>query len=394
MKSDQTVGPEFRTVLEDSARYPPPRVPPRPLLTIPGLRQRSEPVTSSFLSDRIHFLPSGRAAISTALQFLDIMPSDRVLVPSYHCGSLVEAVIASGAIVDFYRVAPDLTVDLEDLIRRCTSRTRCVIAIHYFGFPQPLRELASFCRSRAISLLEDCAHAFFDIGDTKIGAAGDFAIASARKFFPVGDGGVLIGRQLPNAVGRPPAGTIRELKCLAQELQVAANFDRLGFVGEIVSITFRLYHLFRLPSRVATEQTTTARKYRWFVPDEVTRSGTWVSQWVMHHTNLTRLTTRRRRNYIRLRDGLDGLRGGRSLFTSLPDGVVPYVFPLLLANPETSFASLKMAGVPLLRWEEVAYSDCLVSERYVGDLVQIPCHQDLDDEDIEWLTGAIRNILK
>jgi hypothetical protein len=53
-----------------------------------------------------------------------------------------------------------------------------------------------------------------------------------------------------------------------------------------------------------------------------------------------------------------------------------------------------MAGVPLLRWEEVAYSDCLVSERYVGDLVQIPCHQDLDDEDIEWLTGAIRNILK
>jgi perosamine synthetase len=53
--------------------------------------------------------------------------------------------------------------------------------------------IREFCGTPKLSLIEDCAHAFFGSVDGKpMGASGDYAIASAWKFFPMIDGGLLI----------------------------------------------------------------------------------------------------------------------------------------------------------------------------------------------------------
>jgi hypothetical protein len=78
----------------------------------------------------------------------------------------------------------------------------------------------------------------------------------------------------------------------------------------------------------------------------------------------------------------------------LPDEVVPYVFPLLVDNPDRSFLRLKMRGVPLFRWEDVDESACSTSAHYSRHLYQLPCHQELSAADLEWLIAEVKLALE
>ena len=82
------------------------------------------------------------------------------------------------------------------------------------------------------------------------------------------------------------------------------------------------------------------------------------------------------------------------LFDRLPTGVVPYVFPLRVDRPGRVFVRLKTDGVPLFRWErlwndEAARTDPL-SARYATELFQLPCHQDLTDDDLDWIVARVQ----
>lgn len=84
-------GVTFRKLLEDAARYPVPRAPTFPVFSPSVLRSKVESDwRSTFLEGPTWFLPSARAAMALALRRLTIIPGDRVLLPAYHCGSLVE----------------------------------------------------------------------------------------------------------------------------------------------------------------------------------------------------------------------------------------------------------------------------------------------------------------
>jgi dTDP-4-amino-4,6-dideoxygalactose transaminase len=114
-------------------------------------------VESLFLSRRPEFLPSTRVALGVGMRAVGVAPGDRVLMPAYHCRALVELAFWCGAEVDYYRVRDDLSADLDDLESRCGPATKCVVIVHYFGFPQPRTRLREFCTSRSIALVEDCA---------------------------------------------------------------------------------------------------------------------------------------------------------------------------------------------------------------------------------------------
>jgi hypothetical protein len=87
--------------------------------------------------------------------------------------------------------------------------------------------------------------------------------------------------------------------------------------------------------------------------------------------------------------GLSELAAGHPLFSDLPADVVPYTFPFLLER-ESDLPGLKQEGIPLLRWEELAFSGCPTSERYMTRLVQIPCHQELGNQDVDWIVRTIK----
>jgi DegT/DnrJ/EryC1/StrS aminotransferase family protein len=101
---------------------------------------------------------SGRTAMYHGLGALGLSAGQSVLVPAFHCASLVDPIRRGEAKAAFLQVKPDCSPDVDDIRRRADASTRAIVAIHYFGFPQalqPLRELLR--RARPLSNRRLCA---------------------------------------------------------------------------------------------------------------------------------------------------------------------------------------------------------------------------------------------
>jgi hypothetical protein len=82
----------------------------------------------------------------------------------------------------------------------------------------------------------------------------------------------------------------------------------------------------------------------------------------------------------------------RPLYPELPEACIPYMFPLIIENPEPHFTRLKQLGVPIFRWDSIAVSGCTTASDYRLRLLQLPCHQSLSDNNMEWMIAAITKV--
>jgi len=117
------------------------------------------------------------------------------------------------------------------------------------------------------------------------------------------------------------------------------------------------------------------------------------SRLVLRLADHRRAIERRRAIYAQYADGLGAVEGGRPLRRELPPGVVPYVFPFILSTPDIIYPALRAAGVPVYRWEDVAEEPCATARYYKTRLVQFPCHQSLEQQEVVDLIRTIRQVL-
>ncbi|HEX6459536.1 MAG TPA: DegT/DnrJ/EryC1/StrS family aminotransferase [Thermoleophilaceae bacterium] len=90
----------------------------------------------------------------------------------------------------------DMNIDLEDVERRITPRTKAVLAVHFCGYPARVLELRRLCDERGLLLIEDAAQAVGAVVDEsgrRTGTVGDLACFSlfSKNQLPVGEGGVV-----------------------------------------------------------------------------------------------------------------------------------------------------------------------------------------------------------
>ncbi len=385
--------------------YPEPKVPAHPILswgTLRGAFTRRPGVLD--VGERLDVM-SGRMALAHALTQMEAGPGTKILLPAYHCTALVEPIVWCKATPVFYRTHPDLTPDLDDLARRVDPSTRALIVIHYFGFPQQLDALRAFADAHDLLLVEDCAHAFFGESEGRpLGSVGDYAIASWWKFFPMLEGGCLTSRRFP--VGRIPlrgAGFGFEARSLVNSLEHAGHRGRLRPLSWLLAGLFRLKDLVlswrRRRQRPDPEQRTLvptgspAFDAHW-----IDRRPSRFSRFVARAAGHARIVRRRRANYLRLQQALRDQPGCSLVFEDLPAGVVPYVFPLLVDDPERVFPLLKRRGVPIIRfgeylWSGVDETTCAVAADYSRRLFQFPCHQELQERELGWILDEVRSVL-
>ncbi len=158
---------------------------------LPSIFRKAMPCPVKGRTTTYHFW--ARNALYHGLGVLGLKPGDKILVPAFHCRTVVEPVIQFGCKVVYYNVHRDGSVDFEDITRKIDSQTKAIIAVHYFGVLQPVHQLRTFCQQYELFLIEDCAHILMgDIDGDPIGSFGDISIFSWRKFFPVHDGGLLV----------------------------------------------------------------------------------------------------------------------------------------------------------------------------------------------------------
>jgi dTDP-4-amino-4,6-dideoxygalactose transaminase len=345
---------------------------------------------------------SGRAAIALALRELGISAGDEVLVPAYHCAAVTAPIRASGALATSYRMDAKLGFNIEDVQRRISTRTRAIVVVHFFGFPQPLAELRTLCDQRGLALIEDCAHLFHGPGgSTPVGATGDFSIGSLMKFLPVFDGGCLVShrRQLRQRPALRGGGAMYQLKALSFMLERAGRWSDFaplrmlantpGLVSRLLKRTSR-----RMARNIAAQSPAASYGSVEFEARWVDATPAAATRLVVRHANHSRSVGVRRAHYQAYLKDLSSVAGGTPFQPTLPEGVVPYVFPFLLTNPEAQFPALRRAGVPMYRWEDVDAGTCDVSRDYRWRLVQFPCHQSLTGAQVQMLVETIRSVLR
>jgi len=122
---------------------------------------------------------SGTAALTIALRAMDIGPGDEVLVQSYMWISCPMAVILVGAIPRLVDVDDTWCINPDDLERKISPRTKCVMMVDMSGAPGDLERVETICRKHNIYMLEDFSQANGGkFKDKYVGSFGDMAIAS------------------------------------------------------------------------------------------------------------------------------------------------------------------------------------------------------------------------
>jgi perosamine synthetase len=141
---------------------------------------------------------TGTAALHLALDALGVNDGDEVIVPSLTYVASFQAISATGATPVPCEVNPEtLLMELADVERRITPRTRVVMPVHYSGMPCEMDALLKLAERRGLRVVEDAAHAFgSSYRGRRVGSFGDVASFSfdSIKNITCGEGGAAVCR--------------------------------------------------------------------------------------------------------------------------------------------------------------------------------------------------------
>lgn len=138
---------------------------------------------------------SGTAALEAVLRSLNVAGGE-VVLPTNTFGASAVAVLRAGATPVLADTADDLNVDVADLARRITSRTKAVLTVHIGGrVSASTDELDTICKNHGLPLVEDGAHAmgatYHGVAAGAIGRAAGFSLF-ATKVLTSAEGGLVV----------------------------------------------------------------------------------------------------------------------------------------------------------------------------------------------------------
>jgi hypothetical protein len=335
---------------------------------------------------RLHYR-RGRYALLEAYRLSGVGPEGALLAPAYHCRTMLDPALRLSATVHLYPLNPDLSPRLEAIdaiVAASPVPVRAMLLTHFFGLLSDARAVTAWCESRGIALVEDCSHALFSARGPSDrlppGAAGRFAVASPYKLLPCEEEGWLMVRPGDTVPADPKGASLwRELRWVRDLWQRRAA----GLRGRAALQDPALPKpADDPPPRRMIRSNRPSAHYE--EADEGQASCRLAQTWARRQ-DPSAAAEARRQAYQAWVQAVAGLAGCRPLRDTLCDDEVPYMFPLVLEAPARQFPRLKRLGLPIWRWDDMAVSDCEVSQAYSEALIHLPCHQSLSGAEQSWL---------
>ena len=161
-------------------------------------------------------LTNGTAALHSAMFGLGVGPGDEVICPTYTWMGSVTPALTLMATPVFCEVDPKtLLIDVADVRRRITSRTKAIVAVHLWGNVCDMDALMALSEETGVPVVEDCSHAhgaaYKGVPCGSIGQVGAWSL-QGNKSLSAGEGGMLATNDvtvferacLLGQVNRPP----------------------------------------------------------------------------------------------------------------------------------------------------------------------------------------------
>lgn len=309
---------------------------------------------------------SGRDSLMIALMAMGVSEGDAVFVPAFTFAATAGAVVGVGATPIFVDVdAATFNMDAEDLDRAMGEvaavgrlRPAVVMPVDLYGLPADYQRLSDVAARHGATLLADAAQSFGGVGPG--GTVGALAPISATSFYPTkplgcyGDGGAILTTdddlaervRMIRSHGRSGAGdeaTVLGLTGRLDTLQAAVLLSKLEVFAD------------ELERRRAI-----ARRYDAELADIVTVPV--VPEGYLSSLALYTVRSARRDD---LRAGLDERGVGTGLFYRLA------------LHQHPAFKDFDGRNLP-------------VSETLANEVVSLPIHADMRDEEVDHVIAAVR----
>lgn len=357
---------------------------------------------------------SGRAAIYQALKSLRLPTRRAVLVPTYHCPTMVAPVVHAGLEPLFFGLDENALPRLDAIPAAIAARAGAMIVAHYFGQARSLAAVRAWCDARAIVLIEDCAHCFFgQAGERPVGQWGDFATASLTKFFPVPEAGLLVSTGRPvNRLALAQQGLLPQIKGCVDVLEQAHQSGRLAglhlALGALLALKGRGGESRAAPAAqdgavdvagvdAAPDVDGMARALAHCDMARADARPLAVARQLFAAVPRQRIVARRQAHHLQLRLALAEAPGAHLIFDGVAIGA-PYALPLWVDDAERVYQGLRRQGLPVFRWDRVwpgspvLPDDCGALWRQ--HVLQLLCHQDLSADEVGHTADVLLRLLR
>lgn len=177
---------------------------------------------------------NGTVALHLALATLGLEPGDEVIIPTFTMIATINAVTYCGATPVLVDNEPDFwQMDVEDVARKITPRTKAIIPVHIYGHPVDMDALNELACRHNILVIEDAAEAHgAEYKGRRTGGLGAAAAFSfyGNKILTTGEGGMITTND-------------QEIARLAWNLRDHAFSSERHFWHKFVGFNYRMTNL-------------------------------------------------------------------------------------------------------------------------------------------------------
>ena len=139
---------------------------------------------------------NGSAALEAAVAALGIERGDEVIMPTFTIISCASPLVRAGAVPVLVDSDPlTWNLDVGQIERRITTRTKAIMIVHTYGLPVDVEPVEALARKHGLRIIEDAAEAHgLEYRGRPCGSIGDI---SAFSFYPnkhvtTGEGGMVL----------------------------------------------------------------------------------------------------------------------------------------------------------------------------------------------------------
>ncbi|MGI0108237.1 DegT/DnrJ/EryC1/StrS family aminotransferase [Salinimicrobium sp. WS361] len=323
-----------------------------------------------------HVIPcaNGTDALQIAMMGLGLKPGDEVITADFTFAATVEVIALLQLTPVLVDVEPDtFNIDPEAIKKAITPNTKAIVPVHLFGQAANMDEIMEIAREHDLYVIEDNAQAiganyhFKDGATKKAGAIGHVASTS---FFPsknlgcYGDGGAIFTND----------------DKLAHTIRGIVNhgmYER--YHHDVVGVNSRLDSLQAAVLRVKLPQLDQYNKARQEAAQKYTAALQNVEGVTVPYTEGAADTNVYHQYTIKIADGKRDALAKHLSEKGIPFGIY-YPIPL---HSQKAYKD-----------DRYREEDFTVTNQLVEEVISLPMHTELDDEQITFITETIADFLK